>query len=142
MKEKDLSGLFTSPKYNSAKIQIAANKRVRFGEWSAIEEQNVKKNEEYLNSIVNLSKQNGLHLILVAFPVYTTFKDQISPSKIQLRQKKLATLTEKRPKLVWMNFEDSGIPNIIHFKNDNHLNHFGAKLFTTAKNHSIKKQLE
>jgi len=137
--KNDFDGIFKQMNYDEKKIIQTAKKRLRSNNRSGPDSLVILRAVSYLKKINEICIKNNIRLVLVAPPVYKTYSNEFREFNLNRRSKIIDLLYKVNPNLLWLNFEKSNSFNINHFKNDDHLNANGARLFTTMLNDSLKQ---
>ena len=129
-KTNDTLGKFFKLKYNTnriAKQGVEINKKQNTAAF--------KINTAYFEDIVKYTKDHNLSMVIVTLPMYTTFLRERNPSITFKRDSVLLSLKNKYSNLrLYSKEEDTVSYNVLDFKNENHLNSFGAEKYTKALN--------
>ena len=129
-KTNDTLGKFFKLKYNTnriAKQGVEIHKKQNNAAF--------KINTAYFENIVKYTKEHNLSMVIVTLPMYTTFLRERNPSITFKRDSVLLSLKNKYSNLrLYSKEEDTVSYNVLDFKNESHLNSFGAEKYTKALN--------
>lgn len=129
-KTNDTLGKFFKLGYDAQKI---AGKKVEINT-----KQNLKAftyNTAYFETIMNYTLAQNLEVIIVTLPMYKTFLKQRNQTILNRRDSILIDLQNKYSHLkIYRKEQDTTSYNVHDFKNESHLNSFGAEKYTKALN--------
>ncbi len=90
---------------------------------------NLKTNTVFLTKIIEKCQKNSVKIILVGTPLYKTYNGNI-PSNTKMQHQELLSTLSNKFDIQYYDFSNSKRFHLKDFKNDNHLNPYGAKKFT------------
>ncbi len=98
-------------------------------------------NTAYFETIMNYTLDQNLEVIIVTLPMYKTFLKQRNQSILHRRDSILLDLQNKYTHLkVFRKEQDTIKYNVHDFKNESHLNSFGAEKYTKELNRFLEKK--
>lgn len=130
--EANFGGIFKKKKYDSLilnKIPVKIERRERLNLF--------EYNVNYFYSMLDYCNNENLNVIICSTPLYYTYRDLRNPNILRRRDSIINIIKEKYPNITFFNLEDD--PDFIakYYKNENHLNPDGAKIFTIKLNEVI-----
>jgi len=90
---------------------------------------NFKTNTVFLTKIIEKCEKNAVKIILIGTPLYRTYSSRI-PLKIKMQHEKFLSYVTNKFGILYYDFSESKQFHLKDFKNDNHLNPDGAKIFS------------
>jgi hypothetical protein len=137
--KNDFPGIFKTLDYDSGKIKISANERLK-NKFSAISLENYLFNKNKMNKIIDYCILHNIKAVLVETPAYITYRETFISEKFARREEYIDSLIKTaKSNILLLNYESDARFTIKDFKNDDHLNSDGAKKFTSLINKEIKK---
>lgn len=121
----DKTGIFYKEKFDSLKICDLADKRLNRRHWK-ISIQNYNANTIKIKEVINFCKSNKIKVVLLRMPVYATYKKRYNIEKLNRNLLFLKKLI-KKDEVELLSFENDTDFHLKDFKDDDHLNEFGAK---------------
>lgn len=128
----DFPGAFEDLKYNEALIAGTAGNRLQ-GRHTEISVSNCNFNKHKLSSIIDYCTKNGIGIILLKVPVFSTYRNSYITEKLKRRDAFIDSLILQKP-VTLMDYEQDKRFTVKDFRNDDHLNSDGANKLTKMIN--------
>ncbi len=135
----DSSGTFASYSFDTVQINTTSIDRIKYRHRS-IDTLLFTQNKNKLIDIINICRQKKIKVVLISPPKYITYNQNMVEEKLERRNKLIRELTTSKNVEFW-NYEYTFQNQVRMFGNDDHLNPYGAKIFTRIINTRIKKTL-
>lgn len=102
--------------------------------------ENIEQNSSWLNEIIEMSRTNDFDIIIVTPPAHESYRKLI-PKEIKTKMFSLLSDIEfKNNNVYWLNYFNNINFDSSSFKDSDHLNVKGAKLFTAEINNFLKNR--
>mgnify|MGYP005990216155 CR=1 FL=1 len=96
-------------------------------------------NKEKINTIINLSNKNNIKIVLIKYPMYSSFRGKFFPHLLKQNKNYIDSLLASNQNISYLNFEKDNRFLTTDFKNESHLNSNGAKKLTLIVNEYLEK---
>lgn len=138
--ENDITGDFFKLKFDS--ITIFKNSKQRLnGRHSEESLENYNFNKTKLEAMIKYCKVHNIKVVIMKMPVYSTYRDSYNPKKYKRYQNYYDSI-KVNSKFIFFDFEKSKDFCLKDFKDDDHLNEFGAKKLTLKINSFLQKEMD
>jgi hypothetical protein len=117
----DFQDRFSKLKNDSLKIENSFKMNNKFNN-----QVNFKTNTVFLSKIIEKCQKNSVKIILIGTPLYRTYNAKI-PLKTKIQHQDLVYNLTNRFGIQYYDFSNNKRFHLKDFKNDNHLNPYGAK---------------
>lgn len=92
------------------------------------------KNVDFFYTTLDYCEKENLNIIICSTPLYKTYRDLRNPNILRRRDSIISEIKKKYPNIIFLNVENDKDFQTKLFKNENHLNPDGAKVFTQKLN--------
>lgn len=124
---------FEKRDFDTLKIHAARNdKFVNRHNYNDLEK--YQKSTLTFQKMIDLCIENNVTPVISIPPVYKTYYDKMIPEKKTRRDAFLNDLLKKHPNIILLDYEKSSLFTVQDFRNEDHLNIFGAKKLTEEMN--------
>ncbi|OAB77300.1 hypothetical protein [Cochleicola gelatinilyticus] len=128
------AGKFKKLNYNTSEIlKSTIKKDVR------IDRIAFKYNVPYFFNMLDFCKEKNLKVVIMSPPTFLNYNDKRYPDVLHRRDSILEIVKEKYQNIYFLNAEEDTDFTVKHFRNENHLNPDGAKVFTEKLNVLLTK---
>jgi len=127
--ENNFKGKFKRLKYNDS---LLLKSKVVMG-WR-VNENRFYHNVDYFYKMLEYCKKEGFKVVICSTPIFKSYRDQRNPIIVNRRDSIINVFKKEYPDIVFFNLENDTSFTAKHYKNENHLNPDGAKLFSKKLN--------
>lgn len=133
----DFNGWFADLNNDEEIIITTAHDRLEYLQDESIE--NYVYNTKQIDKVIEYCNNNDILVILLTMPVYKSFISVEKTEKNKRRTLYIDEVLSKYSNIAYLNYEKDNrfVSKIDYFKNDDHLNSYGAKIFTEILNNDI-----
>ena len=97
----------------------------------------LKHNVEYFHGMLAYCKKEGLNVVLVSTPTYQSYNKLKNPKILRRRDSVIRMVQKMYPEITYVNFENDSSFHAKYYRNENHLNPYGAEKFSEIVNNLI-----